>query len=125
VRAVKVIADAWRAPSAVAARVRRYGGTCGRFSDFRSVATVASSELEKSPVRTPDPHDEPSVEWGWHGTLPNSALVGGILVAILMFGMFIGNQIGHVEDFYLGGTGLIFIVLALRGIGRRRRAWRR
>jgi hypothetical protein len=105
--------------------VRRYGGKARSIQRLRSVATVAASELEKSPVRTPDPHDEPSVEWGWHGTLPNSALVGGVFIAILMFGMFIGNQIGHVEDFYLGITGVIFIVLVLRSIARRRRTWRR
>jgi predicted lipid-binding transport protein (Tim44 family) len=94
----------------------------------RSVATVSpvpSSDLEKRPVQTPDPHDEPSVEWGWHGTLPKGTMIAGWLVAILMFGLFIGNQVGHIEDFYLGLTGVVMIVLLLLSARRRRRAWRR
>jgi predicted lipid-binding transport protein (Tim44 family) len=86
---------------------------------------VPSSELEKRPVRTPDPLDEPSAEWGWHGSLPKGALFGGIFVAIAMFGMLIGNQVGHVEDFYLVITGLIMITLLLLTARRKRRSWRR
>lgn len=86
---------------------------------------MPSSELEKHPVQTPDPHDEPSAEWGWHGTLPRGAMIGGWFVVIAMFGMFIGNQVGHVEDFYLGITGVIMIFLLLMAARRRRRSWRR
>jgi predicted lipid-binding transport protein (Tim44 family) len=88
------------------------------------VAAVPSAELEKRPVQTPDPHDEPSVEWGWHGTLPKGALIGGVFIVIAMFGMFIGNQQGHVEDIFLGLTGLLFLGLVMRSV-RRRRQWRR
>jgi predicted lipid-binding transport protein (Tim44 family) len=82
---------------------------------------VPSSEVEKHPVQTPDPHDEPSVGWGWHGTLPRGAQLGGWFVAILMFGLFIGNQVGHVQDFYLGLTGVVMIFLLLTSARRRRR----
>ena len=85
---------------------------------------MPSAELEKRPVQTPDPHDEPSVEWGWHGTLPNGARIGGIFVTLVLFGMFIGNQQGHVEDVFLGLTGVLFIGLLLLSM-RRRRQWRR
>ncbi|HKN97646.1 MAG TPA: DUF2631 domain-containing protein [Pseudonocardiaceae bacterium] len=86
---------------------------------------MPSSELEKRPVQTPDPHDEPSVEWGWHGTFPRGARIAGVFVAIAMFGMLIGNQQGHVEDFYLVITGIIMIGLVLMASARRRRSWRR
>jgi hypothetical protein len=89
------------------------------------VAAVASSDLQKRPVRTPDPHDEPSVEWGWHGTLPTGALIGGVFIVILVFAMFIGNHIGHVEDIYLTLTGIGMIVVLLLSMRRRRKAWRR
>jgi predicted lipid-binding transport protein (Tim44 family) len=90
-----------------------------------AVSSVPSSELEKRPVQTPDPHDEPSAEWGWHGTLPKGARLGGIFVTLVLFGMLIGNQTGHVEDFYLVITGVIMIVMLLLSGRRRRRAWRR
>lgn len=86
---------------------------------------MPSSELEKRPVQTPDPHDEPSVGWGWHGTLPRGAQIGGWFAVIALFGMLIGNQTGHVEDFYLVIAGVIMIFLLLMAARRRRRSWRR
>lgn len=86
---------------------------------------MPSSELEKRPVQTPDPHDEPSVEWGWHGTFPRGARIGGAFIAIAMFGMLIGNQQGHVEDFYLVITGIVMIGLVLMATVRHRRSGRR
>jgi Protein of unknown function (DUF2631) len=86
---------------------------------------VPSSELEKVPVQTPDPHDEPSVEWGWHGQLHKGAMIAGWFVAIAMFGMLIGNQVGHTEDIYLVVFGALMIFLQLMVIRRRRNSWRR
>ena len=85
---------------------------------------MPSAELEKRPVQTPDPHDEPSAEWGWHGTLPKGAQIGGWFVTLVLFGMLIGNQRGHVEDFYLVIAGLIMATLLVTSIRRRRRARR-
>ena len=36
-----------------------------------------------------DPHDEPSVEWGWHGSFPKATRIMGWLTAAVMFLMFI------------------------------------
>jgi hypothetical protein len=91
----------------------------------RSVADVSSTELEKRPVQHPDPHDEPSVGWGWHGTLPKGTMIGGVVITLVMFGMLIGNQVGHVEDFYLVIAGVVLIFLLLLAARRRRNAWRR
>jgi hypothetical protein len=81
-------------------------------------------ELQKRPVRTPDPADEPSAEWGWHGRLPMGARIGGVFVVITLFGMLIGNQQGHVEDWFLVFTGVLFIGLLLWGGRRNRGPWR-
>ena len=51
--------------------------------------------------------------------------LGGIFVVLVLFGMLIGNQTGHVEDFYLIISGVVMIVLLLLSGRRRRRAWRR
>jgi Protein of unknown function (DUF2631) len=88
------------------------------------VATVASAEVEKRPVQTPDPHDEPSVEWGWHGTLPKGTRLAGWFVVLVLFGMLIGNQVGHVEDFYLVIAGVVVAFLLLLSTRKRRRARR-
>jgi len=72
-----------------------------------------------------DPHDEPSAQWGWHGTFPRGTQIAGWFIAAVMFFMMIGNQIGHVEDIFLGLTGGIIIVLQLLAIRRRRTSWRR
>ena len=89
---------------------------------------MASTELEKQehhPVVTPDPHDEPSVEWGWHGEFRLGTRIWGWFIVVACFGMFIGNQIGHVEDIYLGLVGLITLGLLLLDIKKRRTAWRK
>ncbi len=86
---------------------------------------MPSSELEKRPVQSPDPHDEPSVEWGWHGTLPKGTLLGGVFVTLVLFGMLIGNQQGHAEDVFLVITGVVMIFLLLMSVRRRRRTFRR
>jgi len=85
---------------------------------------VASAEVEKRPVQTPDPHDEPSVEWGWHGTLPRGTRLAGWFVVLVLFGMLIGNQVGHVEDFYLVIAGVVVAFLLLLSTRKRRRARR-
>jgi hypothetical protein len=89
------------------------------------VADVPSSQLEQRSSRTADPHDEPSAEWGWHGTFPVATQVFGWFAVAACFLMFIGNQQGHVEDVYLALTGIGLILLLVRSLVRRRNAWRR
>jgi len=85
---------------------------------------VPSSQLEK-PANKVDPEDEPSAEWGWHGTLPKGAMITGWIVTIILFAMLIGNQQGHVEDIYLIIFGAGMILLQAYAIARRRNSWRR
>lgn len=85
---------------------------------------VASAEVAKHPAQTPNPHDEPSVGWGWHGTLPRGTMIGGWFVTLLLFGMLIGNHRGRVEDIYLVAAGLIMAFLMIMAARRHRRARR-
>lgn len=84
---------------------------------------MASKELEKrSQV---DPRDEPSAEWGWHGSFPNTVQVMGWVVALSMVIMTIGNHTGNVENLFLIGTALTIVGALLLDLRKRRTAWRR
>ncbi|HWE87892.1 MAG TPA: DUF2631 domain-containing protein [Pseudonocardiaceae bacterium] len=89
------------------------------------MSSGSRSELAKRPANAVDPHDEPSVEWGWHGSFPRATQIAGWFTAAVMFLMLIGNQIGHVEDIFLVITGTTLVIGLLIDIARRRRAWRR
>nr|WP_245607001.1 DUF2631 domain-containing protein [Pseudonocardia spinosispora] len=74
---------------------------------------------------TVDPQDEPSAEWGWHGSFPKGALIMGWVSAVIILLMLIGNHEGRVEDIWLVGTGVVMILLLIRHSIRARRSWRR
>lgn len=86
---------------------------------------MPSAEVAKHEVRIPDPHDEPSAEWGWHGKFKFGAKLWGWFVVLACLGMLIGNQVGHTEDIYLVLTALITLFILLLDIKRKRTAWRR
>ena len=86
---------------------------------------MASSELEKRPGSVVDPHDEPSVEWGWHGSFPKATRIAGWLTAIALLLMLIGNHRGHIEDIYLIGTAAVIVLALIWDRIRSRTAWRR
>lgn len=71
------------------------------------------------------PQDEPSAEWGWHGSFPRGRQVAGWFAAAACFLMLIGNQIGHIEDIYLIVTGTILVLLLIWDLAKRRNPWRR
>ncbi|MEV6611549.1 MULTISPECIES: DUF2631 domain-containing protein [unclassified Kutzneria] len=86
---------------------------------------MASSELEKRPANAVDPHDEPSAEWGWHGTFPKATRIAGWLTAIALLLMLIGNHRGHIEDIYLIGVAAAIVLALIWDRIRSRTAWRR
>ena len=86
---------------------------------------MASSELEKRPGSVVDPHDEPSAEWGWHGTFPKATRIAGWLTAIAMLLMLIGNHRGRIEDIYLVATAVAIILALIWDRIRSRTSWRR
>lgn len=68
---------------------------------------MASTELETQqdhkPAYNVDPEDEPSVEWGWHGTFPKGIQIAGWFSTFAMVMMLIGNHRGVLS----GGGQLI------------------
>lgn len=71
------------------------------------------------------PQDEPSANWGWHGSFPRGRQIAGWFAAAACFIMLIGNQIGHVEDIYLIITGVILVLLLIWDLNKRRNPWRK
>ncbi|ATE56817.1 DUF2631 domain-containing protein [Actinosynnema pretiosum] len=64
----------------------------------------SSSELDRRPAV--DPVEEPSAEWGWHGTFPKGILIAGWLSTLAVFSLLIGNHHGRVENIWVIGTGV-------------------
>ncbi|HEX7306930.1 MULTISPECIES: DUF2631 domain-containing protein [unclassified Lentzea] len=84
---------------------------------------ATSSELDKRPAV--DPHEEPSADWGWHGTLPKGTRIAGWLSAVFCFLMLIGNHHGQTENIFLVATGVAIIAMLLWDAARRKTSWRR
>ncbi|TCP51942.1 uncharacterized protein DUF2631 [Tamaricihabitans halophyticus] len=76
-------------------------------------------------VKDVDTHDEPSVEWGWHGHFPKATLVAGTICTAIMLLLLIGNHESNTENIWLISLavgmagGLVFLQR------RRRTPWRR
>ncbi|SDC66172.1 DUF2631 domain-containing protein [Actinokineospora iranica] len=89
---------------------------------------MASTELEKRKATAPgavNPQDEPSAEWGWHGSFPKGTLIAGVLVGLAMFAMLIGNHTGATEDLWLIGVGAGLLLGVGWKIHKNRTAWRK
>ncbi len=72
-----------------------------------------------------DPAEEPSAEWGWHGTFPRAQIVAGWVSTAIILVMLIGNHQGRTEDLWLIGIAVFMAAgLVLHSI-RSRNAWRR
>jgi hypothetical protein len=84
---------------------------------------VAGKELQTRPAV--DPADEPSAEWGWHGSFPNLVQVMGWVIVGGLLVMLIGNHKGMTEDIWLVGTALFIAGALLLDLRKRRTAWRR
>ena len=72
-----------------------------------------------------DPADEPSAEWGWHGSFPNALRIAGVLVAILLVVLMLGPYQSRLQDFWMIPIALGLLVLIVRGTIKRRNAWRK
>jgi hypothetical protein len=82
-----------------------------------------SRELAKRPAV--DPQDEPSAEWGWHGTFPKGTLIAGVVTVLFLIAFIFGNYQSRMHDLWLIGTALLIVLLLVRGAVARRNAWRR
>ena len=72
-----------------------------------------------------DPLDEPSAEWGWHGSFPNGLRIAGVVVAIILFVLIIGPYQSRLQDFWIVFIALGLLALIVRGTIKRRNAWRK
>ena len=72
-----------------------------------------------------DSAQEPSAEWGWHGTFPRATNIAGWSVAAALFLMLIGNHESYVEDVWLICLGTLMVLLLVGGAISRRRSRRR
>lgn len=72
-----------------------------------------------------DPLDEPSAEWGWHGTFPNATRIAALVTAILLVVMLIGPYQTRLQDFWMIPMALGIVALVVRGTIKRRNDWRK
>jgi hypothetical protein len=79
---------------------------------------VASNSRELAQRPTVDPLDEPSVEWGWHGSFPNGTRIAAVVVAI-------GHHASMTEIIWMVVPALAVIFGVVWGSLRKRHAWRR
>ncbi|MGH3940545.1 MAG: DUF2631 domain-containing protein [Pseudonocardiaceae bacterium] len=68
---------------------------------------------------------EPSAEWGWHGTFPKATAIAGWFTAIALFAMLIGNHTSYVEDVWLIVLGTLLVIMLIGGHLNQRRSRRR
>jgi hypothetical protein len=80
-------------------------------------------ERRVDPDAVTDPEEEPSAQWGWHGTFPLGLRIAGLLTVLSLVAMM------WPRDQALGRTHLFWLalpaVLILVGVLRRRRSHRR
>lgn len=72
-----------------------------------------------------DPQDEPSAEWGWHGSFPRGQTVAGWVSVVFLLTMLIGNHEGATEDVWLVGLAAFMAFGLVLHAVRKRHAWRR
>lgn len=94
--------------------------------EHSTVAPRGGSGSHEAAIRhAVDPHEEPSVDWGWHGHFPRAKRIAGWISAGALFAMLIGNHQNYVEDIWLIGFGTLLVIMLVRdhlsSLGSRRR----
>ena len=70
------------------------------------------------------PLDEPSTQWGGHGSFPNATRIAGVVSAIVLVLLMIGPYQSRLQDFWIVGIVVAILALIVRGTLKRRNAWR-
>jgi hypothetical protein len=89
------------------------------------VASKAVEKRQQSGVKTVDPRDEPSAEWGWHGSFPKASRIAGWFSAIVLLVMIYNNHENDTENVWLIGIAAALVLALLIDLRRQRTAWRR
>jgi hypothetical protein len=82
-----------------------------------------SRELGSGPAV--DPHEEPSAEWGWHGSFPRAKIAAGVVSILVLLVFAIGPYQSRTQDLWLIGIALLIAFAIVRNIRAKRNAWRR
>ncbi len=86
---------------------------------------MASDSRELAQRPAVDPEEEPSAEWGWHGTFPRGMIIAGWVSVAIMLVMLIGNHTGRTEDLFLVGTAVVMAGGLVLHTVNKRNSWRR
>lgn len=86
---------------------------------------MARTSRRSAPRAGVDPRDEPSAEWGWHGSFPNATRIAGVVVAIILLVMLIGPYQTRLQDFWEIPIALGILVAVVYGTVKRRNDWRK
>jgi hypothetical protein len=89
------------------------------------VATKAVVRRQQSGVKTVDPRDEPSAEWGWHGGFPKASRIAGWFSAFVLLAMIYNNHENNTENVWLIGIAAGIVIALLVDLKKQRTAWRR
>lgn len=84
---------------------------------------MASKAVEKRPEV--DPHDEPSVKWGWHGSFPKATRIAGWFSVVALLLMLKGNHENNTENVWLVGLAILLALALVLDIRKQRTAWRK
>jgi Na+-driven multidrug efflux pump len=81
---------------------------------------MAGRELAKV-----DPEEEPSAEWGWHGSFPRATSIAGVASAIILVLLLIGHPTSVTEILWLVLPAAAVLAAVVVGNLRKRHDWRR
>ncbi len=84
---------------------------------------MASTEVERS--TGVDIADVPSANWGWSKINYRTWHIVGLGIVGFLLLMLYGNQVGHIEDWYLIAFAVLGLFVIVRDIWGRRRGWLR
>lgn len=74
-----------------------------------------------------DDEQEPSADWGWHGSFPRAGKAAGWFTAFALFAMIIGNRESNVAIVFLVILGTLLVVMLVAShvkAYKERRRWR-
>lgn len=99
------------------------------FGDQVIPSDTGAEQVGQSPA-IPQPEDEPSAQWGWHGTFPHGSIIAGWTTAAILLTMLVTHILGshsegHVADVYLAVIAAGMILLLIRHTMRAHHSSRR
>lgn len=84
---------------------------------------MASTEVDRT--TGVDIADVPSANWGWSKINHRTWHIVGLGIVGFLLLMLYGNQVGHIEDWYLIAFAVLGLFVIVRDLWGRRRGWLR